>query len=94
MTNGVNVNYSNYNDNSPTIEDVSFELLEDVMLKLDCNTDDKEVTIIMTDITNDEVELSGLLSFDKLITFMKVLSQIKNQFQRKSNPTREVETTE
>lgn len=94
MTNGVNVNYSNYNDNSPTIEDVSFELLEDVMLKLDCNTDDKEVTITMTDITNDEVELSGLLSFDKLITFMKVLSQIKNQFQHKSNLTREVETTE
>ena len=73
----VNVIYSDYL-NSIT-DEVIFELLTDVMLKLKYDKKNESVVISMSDKITDNTELRGKLDFDGLNTLIKSLTIIRNQ---------------
>ena len=73
----VKVIYSDYL-NSIT-DEVIFELLTDVMLKLKYEKKNESVVISMSDKITDNTELRGKLDFDGLNTLIKSLTIIRNQ---------------
>ena len=73
----VKVTYSDYL-NSIT-DEVIFELLTDVMLKLKYDKENESVVISMSDKITDNTELRGKLDFDGLNTLIKSLTIIRNQ---------------
>lgn len=73
----VKVIYSDYL-NSIT-DEVIFELLTDVMLKLKYDKKNESVVISMSDKITDNTELRGKLDFDGLNTLIKSLTIIRNQ---------------
>lgn len=72
--------YMKYSDflNSVT-DEVSFELLTDVILKLKFNATIDRTVISMEDKITENTEIHGELDYDRLNTLIKVLTIIRNQ---------------
>jgi len=72
--------YMKYSDflNSVT-DEVTFELLTDILLKLKYNPESASIIISMEDRITDNTELHGNLDLDRLNTLIKVLTIIRNQ---------------
>ncbi len=64
-------------------DEISFELLTDVILKLKYNPESDSITISMEDKITDNTELHGSLDLDRLNTLIKTLALIRNQIQSK-----------
>lgn len=73
----VKVTYSDYL-NSVT-DEISFELVTDIILNLKYEKILKSVTISMADKITDNTQLTGTLDFDGLNTLIKTLTIIRNQ---------------
>ncbi len=73
----VYMKYSDFLNQIP--DEISFELLTDVILKL--KYDSKEASLIMSmeDKITDNTELHGSLDLDRLNTLIKTLTIIRNQ---------------
>lgn len=78
MTNGVQVNYSEYGRNT-VIDSVELEFIDDTKLNIECDMANKQVALTMSDMISDNTELEGTLSYDKLSVLIRILSQIRNQ---------------
>lgn len=72
------VKYSDYS-NTPVAQEIEFELVKDISLKLKYNEDKKDISICMSDMISDNTELEGKLDYDKLNVLIRALSQLKNQ---------------
>lgn len=83
MANDVTISYSDY-DSSPVIDQAYFELIDDVRVTLSCDTTENSVSITMEDTISDNTELQGVLTYDKLNVFIRILSQLRNQLKSKS----------
>lgn len=76
--------YVKYSDFLNSITDeITFELLTDVILKLKYNPNSDSITISMEDKITDNTELHGSLDLDRLNTLIKTLALIRNQIQAK-----------
>lgn len=64
-------------------DEISFELLTDVILKLKYNPESDSIIISMEDKITDNTELHGSLDLDRLNTLIKTLALIRNQIQAK-----------
>ena len=73
----VKVTYSDY-INSVT-DEIKFELLTDINLKLKYDKENESLIISMSDKITDNTELCGKLDFDGLNTLIKSLTIIRNQ---------------
>ena len=82
MSKDVTINYSEYGKVS-VAKEISFELVEDILLRLVYNKSGKNVTISMLDTISDNTQLEGKLDYENLNLLIKVLSQLRNQI--KSN---------
>lgn len=72
--------YMKYSDFLNSIADeISFELVEDVILSLKYNEIDHELIMGMKDKITENVELHGSLDLDRLNTLIKTLTLIRNQ---------------
>ncbi len=60
-------------------DEISFELVEDVILSLKYNKIDYELIMSMKDKITENVELHGGLDLDRLNTLIKTLIIIRNQ---------------
>lgn len=78
MKSGVTVNYSDYSNN-PVAQEIEFELVKDIALKLRYDKCDKCVAMCMSDKISDNTELEGKLDYDKLNVLIRALSQLRNQ---------------
>ena len=78
MKNGVTVNYSEYSNN-PVAQEIEFELVKDISLKLRYEKCEKCVSMCMADKISDNTELEGKLDYDKLNVLIRALSQLRNQ---------------
>lgn len=69
-----------YSDFLKSITDeVSFELLTDVILKLKYDSATESIIMSMEDKITDNTELYGSLDLDRLNTLIKTLTIIRNQ---------------
>lgn len=68
-------------------DEVSFELLTDITLKLKYDPETKSLIMSMEDKITDNTELHGSLDLDRLNTLIKTLTIIRNQIKelRKGN---------
>ena len=82
MSKDVTINYSEYG-NVSVAKEISFELVEDILLRLAYNKNEKNVTISMLDTISDNTQLEGKLDYENLNLLIRVLSQLRNQI--KSN---------
>lgn len=73
----VKVVYSDY-INSVT-DEIIFELLTDIILKLKYDKENESLIISMSDKITDNTDLCGKLDFDGLNTLIKSLTIIRNQ---------------
>lgn len=72
--------YMKYSDFLNSIADeISFELVEDVILSLKYNEIDHELIMGMKDKITENIELRGSLDLDRLNTLIKTLTLIRNQ---------------
>lgn len=72
--------YMKYSDFLNSIADeISFELMTDVILKLKYNENKDELIMSMNDKITENVELHGGLDLDRLNTLIKTLIIIRNQ---------------
>lgn len=72
--------YMKYSDFLNSITDeVSFELLTDIILKLKFDPDTKSLIMSMEDKITDNTELHGNLNLDRLNVLIKTLTIIRNQ---------------
>jgi hypothetical protein len=72
--------YMKYSDFLNSIADeVTFELLTDIVLKLKYNPESTSLIMSMEDKITDNTELHGSLDLDKLNTLIKTLTIIRNQ---------------
>lgn len=79
----VNIKYSDYlND---ITEEISFELIADIILKLKYDEENSNLIMCMADKITDNTELHGSLDLDGLNTLIKTLSIIRNQIRQKGN---------
>lgn len=81
MSDGVTVKYREYGNNS-IAEEIEFELVKDILLKLKCSEEDEEngtVVISMADTITANTELEGKLDYRKLNILIRALSQLRNQ---------------
>ena len=60
-------------------DEVSFELLTDITLKLKFDPEAKSLIMSMEDKITDNTELHGSLDLDRLNTLIKTLTIIRNQ---------------
>ena len=74
----VTINYSQY-DNVSVAREISFELVEDILLKLEYNKKDENVSISMLDTISANTQLEGRLDYENLNLLIRVLSQLRNQ---------------
>lgn len=77
-SNGVQVNYSEYGRNT-IIESVELEFIDDTKMTIECDAENKQVSLTMADMISDNTELEGTLSYDKLSVLIRLLSQLRNQ---------------
>lgn len=79
----VKIKYSDYlND---ITDEISFELLTDVILKLKYDEANYALIMSMADKITDNTELHGSLDLDGLNTLIKTLSVIRNQIKNNQN---------
>lgn len=78
MNNNVAINYSEYGT-STVAQDISFELADNILLKLVYDKKNKSVSVSMLDMISDNTQLEGSLDYDKVNLLIKVLSQLSNQ---------------
>ena len=72
--------YMKYSDFLNSVADeVSFELLTDIILKLKFDPDTESLIMSMEDKITDNTELHGSLDLDKLNILIKTLAIIRNQ---------------
>lgn len=83
MSKEVMINYSEYGSVS-VAKEISFELVEDILLKLVYNKNEKNVTISMLDTISDNTQLEGKLDYENLNLLIRVLSQLRNQIKTNS----------
>lgn len=77
--------YMVYSDFLKSITDeISFELLTDVMLKLKYDLNSEMLIMSMVDKITDNTELHGSLDLDRLETLIKILTIIRNQIKQNS----------
>lgn len=84
----VSIKYSNYSSN-PVAQEIEFELVEDIILKLKYDDAAQIVAICMSDSISENTELEGSLDFNKLNVLIKSLSQLRNQIKAKPIQRRE-----
>ncbi len=60
-------------------DEVTFELLTDIVLKLKYNPESTSLIMSMEDKITDNTELHGSLDLDRLNTLIKTLTIIRNQ---------------
>lgn len=80
--------YMKYSDFLNSITDeISFELLTDITLKLKYDPETESLIMSMEDKITDNTELHGSLDLDRLNTLIKTLTIIRNQIKelRKGN---------
>lgn len=79
----VKIKYSDYlND---ITDEISFELLTDIILKLKYDEANSALIMSMADKITDNTELHGSLDLDGLNTLIKTLSVIRNQIKNNQN---------
>lgn len=79
----VKIKYSDYlND---ITDEISFELLTDIILKLKYDEVNSALIMSMADKITDNTELHGSLDLDGLNTLIKTLSVIRNQIKNNQN---------
>lgn len=72
--------YMKYSDFLNSITDeITFELLTDIILKLKYNPETASLIMSMEDKITDNTELHGSLDLDRLNTLIKILTIIRNQ---------------
>lgn len=72
--------YMKYSDFLNSITDeIAFELLTDIILKLKYNPESASLIMSMEDKITDNTELHGSLDLDRLNTLIKTLTIIRNQ---------------
>lgn len=72
--------YMKYSDFLNSITDeVTFELLTDILLKLKYDPESASLIMSMEDKITDNTELHGSLDLDRLNTLIKTLTIIRNQ---------------
>lgn len=72
--------YMKYSDFMNSITDeISFELLTDIILKLKYDPNTESLIMSMEDKITDNTELHGSLDLDKLNVLIKTLTMIRNQ---------------
>lgn len=72
--------YMRYSDFLNSIADeISFELVDDVILSLKYNGVNHELIMGMKDKITENIELRGSLDLDRLNTLIKTLTLIRNQ---------------
>lgn len=72
--------YMKYSDFLNSITDeVEFELLTDIILKLKYDSESASLIMSMEDKITDNIELHGSLDLDRLNTLIKTLTIIRNQ---------------
>lgn len=72
--------YMKYSDFLNSITDeVTFELLTDIILKLKYDSGSASIIMSMEDKITDNTELHGSLDLDRLNTLIKTLTIIRNQ---------------
>lgn len=76
----VGMKYSEYG-RSPKIKEVKMDLLPSTMLSLSVPDSCDHVEIRMSDVITDNTEIDGVLSYDELNTFIRVLVQIRNMLE-------------
>lgn len=74
----VTINYSEYGT-STVAQDISFELADNILMKLVYDKKNKSVSVSMLDMISDNTQLEGSLDYDKVNLLIKVLSQLSNQ---------------
>lgn len=74
----VKVEYKKY-DLSPIASGIEFELIQDVVLRLDYLEEEGNAQITMSDAITENAEISGKLDYDKLNILIRALSMIRNQ---------------
>lgn len=60
-------------------DEVEFELLTDIILKLKYDSESASLIMSMEDKITDNIELHGSLDLDRLNTLIKTLTIIRNQ---------------
>jgi len=78
----VTINYSEYGSN-PIAQEIEFELIKDIILKLKYEENDKTIIISMADTITANTELEGKLNYEKINVLIKVLSQLRNQIKER-----------
>lgn len=78
MSNEVCINYSEYGT-STVAQDISFELADNILMKLVYDKKNKSVSVSMLDMISDNTQLEGSLDYNKVNLLIKVLSQLSNQ---------------
>ena len=81
MGDNVIVNYDKYGSES-VIEDATLELFTDTTMKLECDERGKKVTMSIFDVGSPDAIVSGELTYDKLMTLIRILSQFKGQIKK------------
>lgn len=77
----VTVHYSDYSNN-PVAQEIEFELVKDILLKLKYNKDNS-ISVCMSDMISENTELEGKLNYDKINVLIKSLSQFRNQIKER-----------
>lgn len=78
----VTINYSEYSNN-PVAQEIEFELIKDIVLKLKYEKKIKEVIISMADTITANTELEGKLDYEKVNILIRALSQLRNQIKER-----------
>ena len=79
VNSNVTVEYSNYAIGDTVIDKAEFELKSDTIASLKYDPVNNGIVLSMRDKISDDVEIEGLMTYEKAKTFMKLLSQITNQ---------------
>lgn len=82
MKNNVTINYSEYSNN-PVAQEIEFELIKDIVLKLKYEEENGEIIISMADTITANTELEGKLDYEKLNILIRALSQLRNQIKER-----------
>lgn len=80
--NNVMINYSEYSSN-PIAQEIEFELIKDIILKLKYDEENREVIISMADTITANTELEGKLDYKKVNILIRALSQLRNQIKER-----------
>ena len=82
MQNSVKINYNEYSNN-PIAQEIEFELIKDIVLKLKYIEEKEEVILSMADTITANTELEGTLDYEKINVLIRALSQLRNQIKER-----------